>query len=145
MGLCTPAIIAANAALEGSAADDRLIVVPGQLVKVAGVFQFMGRVGQRREGHAVPCKADARNAAGDSYTVHAGAAVAILRVDRAVLGKICPNVVIPCTHLNTDLANDESTIWILEDPEGFEQAYEKVDGSAAGLEPHPCAAVHLFR
>ena len=44
-----------------------------------------------------------------------------------------------------DLANDESTIWILEDPEGFEQAYEKVDGSAAGLEPHPCAAVHLFR
>ena len=105
----------------------------------------MGRIGQCREGHAVTCKADARNAAGDSYTVHAGAAVAILRVDRAVLGKICPNVVIPCTHLNTDLANDESTIWILEDPEGFEQAYEKVDGSAAGLEPHPCAAVHLFR
>lgn len=27
------------------------------------------------------------------------------------------------TQLNTDLANDESTIWILEDPEGFEQAY----------------------
>ena len=23
--------------------------------------------------------------------------------------------------------------------------YEKVDGSAAGLEPHPCAVVHLFR
>lgn len=23
--------------------------------------------------------------------------------------------------------------------------YEKVDGSAAGQEPHPCAVVHLFR
>ena len=27
------------------------------------------------------------------------------------------------TQLNTDLANGESKIWILEDPEGFEQAY----------------------
>ena len=145
MGLCAPAIIAAHAPLEGRAADNRLIAVPGQLIEMPGIFQLVGRIGQCREGHAVTCKADARNSAGDSYTVHAGAAVAILRVDRAVLGKICPNVVIPCTHLNTDLANDESTIWILEDPEGFEQAYEKVDGSAAGLEPHPCAAVHLFR
>ena len=145
MGLCAPAVVAANAALEGRAADNSLTVVPGQFIEVAGVFQLMGRIGQCREGHAVPCKTDTRDAAGDSCTVHAGAAVAILRVDRAVLGKICPNVVIPCTHLNTDLANDESTIWILEDPEGFEQAYEKVDGSAAGLEPHPCAAVHLFR
>lgn len=82
MGLCAPAVVAAHAALESSAADDRLIVVPGQLVKVAGVFQFMGRVGQRREGHAVPCKADAyiQSAAGDSCTVHAGAAAALLRV-----------------------------------------------------------------
>lgn len=123
MGLCAPAIIAAHAPLEGRAADNRLIAVPGQLIEMPGIFQLVGRIGQCREGHAVTCKADARNAAGDSYTVHAGAAVAILRVDRAVLGKICPNVVIPCTHLNTDLANDESTIWILEDPEGFEQAY----------------------
>mgnify|MGYP000804609907 CR=1 FL=1 len=123
MGLCAPAVVAAHAALESSAADDRLIVVPGQLIEMPGIFQLVGRIGQCREGHAVTCKADARNAAGDSYTVHAGAAVAILRVDRAVLGKICPNVVIPCTHLNTDLANGESKIWILDDPEGFEQAY----------------------
>ena len=101
MGLCAPAVVAAHAALESSAADDRLIVVPGQLVKVAGVFQFMGRVGQRREGHAVPCKADAyiQSAAGDSCTVHAGAAAALLRVDRGVLGKILPDVVVPRTHL----------------------------------------------
>ena len=103
MGLCAPAVVAAHAALESSAADDRLIVVPGQLVKVAGVFQFMGRVGQRREGHAVPCKADAyiQSAAGDSCTVHAGAAAALLRVDRGVLGKILPDVVVPVsyTHL----------------------------------------------
>ena len=136
MGLCAPAIIAAHAPLEGRAADNRLIAVPGQLIEMPGIFQLVGRIGQCREGHAVTCKADARNAAGDSYTVHAGAAVAILRVDRAVLGKICPNVVIPCTHLNTDLANDESTIWILEDPEGFEQAYgalsEKLGADWAG-------------
>ena len=101
MGLCAPAVVAAHAALESSAADDRLIVVPGQLVKVAGVFQFMGRVGQRREGHAVPCKADAyiQSAAGDSCTVHAGAAASLLRVDRGVLGKILPDVVVPRTHL----------------------------------------------
>ena len=101
MGLCAPAVVAAHAALESSAADDRLIVVPGQLVKVAGVFQFMGRVGQRREGHAVPCKADAyiQSAAGDSCTVHAGAAAALLRVDRAVLGKILPDIVAPSAHL----------------------------------------------
>lgn len=40
------------------------------------------------------------------------------------------------TQLNTDLANDESTIWILEDPEGFEQAYgalsEKLGADWAG-------------
>ena len=101
MGLCAPAVVAAHAALESSAADDRLIVVPGQLVKVAGVFQFMGRVGQRREGHAVPCKADAyiQSAAGDSCTVHAGAAAALLRVDRGVLGKILPDIVAPSAHL----------------------------------------------
>lgn len=28
------------------------------------------------------------------------------------------------TQMNTDLANGESKIWILEDPEGFEQAYD---------------------
>ena len=28
------------------------------------------------------------------------------------------------TQMNTDLANGESKIWILEDPDGFEQAYE---------------------
>lgn len=28
------------------------------------------------------------------------------------------------TQMNTDLANGESKIWILDDPEGFEQAYE---------------------
>lgn len=28
---------------------------------------------------------------------------------------------------------------------GDDGYYEKVDGSAAGLEPHPCAVVHLFR
>lgn len=27
---------------------------------------------------------------------------------------------------------------------GDDGYYEKVDGSAAGLEPHPCAVVHLF-
>ena len=27
------------------------------------------------------------------------------------------------TQMNTDLANGESKIWILEDPDGFEQAY----------------------
>ena len=27
------------------------------------------------------------------------------------------------TQMNTDLANGESKIWILDDPEGFEQAY----------------------
>ena len=64
MGLCAPAIVAANTALEGSATDNRLVVVPGQLVEVAGVFQLMGRIGQRREGHAVPCEADARDAVG---------------------------------------------------------------------------------
>ena len=84
MGLCAPAIIAAHAALEGSAADDRLIVIPGQLIEMAGIFQLMGRVGQRREGHAVPCKADAyvQSAAGDRCAVHAGTAAALLRVDR---------------------------------------------------------------
>lgn len=136
MGLCAPAIIATHAPLEGRAADNSLIVVPGQLIEMPGIFQLVGRIGQCREGHAFTCKSDARNAAGDSCTVHAGAAAAILRVDRAVLVKICPNVVIPCTHLNTDLANDESTIWILEDPEGFEQAYgalsEKLGADWAG-------------
>ena len=56
MGLCAPAVVAAHAALESSAADDRLIVVPGQLVKVAGVFQFMGRVGQREKVMPSPAK-----------------------------------------------------------------------------------------
>ena len=64
MGLCAPTVVTANAALEGSATDNRLVVVPGQLVEVAGVFQLMGRIGQRREGHAVPCEADARDAVG---------------------------------------------------------------------------------
>ena len=40
------------------------------------------------------------------------------------------------TQLNTDLANGESKIWILEDPEGFEQAYgalsEKLGADWAG-------------
>ena len=84
MGLCTPAIIAANAALEGSAADDRLIVIPGQLIEMAGIFQLMGRIGQCREGHAVPCKADARNGSGQVCAVHTGAAAAFLRVDEAL-------------------------------------------------------------
>ena len=64
MGLCAPAIIAAHASLEQSTPDDRLIVIPGQLIEMAGIFQLMGRVGQRREGHAVPCEADARDAVG---------------------------------------------------------------------------------
>ena len=64
MGLCAPAVVAAHAALEGSTADDGLVVIAGQLVEVAGVFQLMGRIGQRREGHAVPCEADARDAVG---------------------------------------------------------------------------------
>ena len=46
MGLCAPTVVTANAALEGSATDNRLVVVPGQLVEVAGVFQLMGRIGQ---------------------------------------------------------------------------------------------------
>ena len=33
MGLCAPAIIAAHAPLEGRAADNRLIAVPGQLIE----------------------------------------------------------------------------------------------------------------
>ena len=64
MGLCAPAVVAAHAALEGGAADNRLIVIPGQFIEMAGVFQLMGRIGQRREGHAVPCEADARDAVG---------------------------------------------------------------------------------
>ena len=40
------------------------------------------------------------------------------------------------TQMNTDLANGESRIWILEDPEGFEQAYgalsEKLGADWAG-------------
>ena len=65
MGLCAPAVVAANAALEQSTPYDSLVVIPGQFIEMAGVFQLMGRIGQRREGHAVPCKANARNAAGD--------------------------------------------------------------------------------
>ena len=67
----------------------------------AGVFQFIGRVGQGREGHAVPCKADAyiQSAAGKRCAVHVGAAAALLRVDRGVLGKVLPDVVAPCPHL----------------------------------------------
>ena len=64
MGLCTPTVVAAYAALEQSTPDDRLVVVPGQLIEMAGIFQLMGRIGQRREGHAVPCEADARDAVG---------------------------------------------------------------------------------
>lgn len=56
MGLCAPTVVAAYAALEGSAADNRLIVVPGQLVKVAGVFQFMGRVGSAEKVMLSPAK-----------------------------------------------------------------------------------------
>ena len=56
MGLCTPAIIAANAALEGSAADDRLIVIPGQLIEMAGIFQLMGRIGQCEKVMLSPAK-----------------------------------------------------------------------------------------
>ena len=45
MGLCAPAVVAAHAALEGGAADDRLIVIPGQFIEMAGVFQLMRRIG----------------------------------------------------------------------------------------------------
>ena len=80
MRLCAPAVVAAHAPLEGSAADNSLIVVPGQLIEMPGIFQLMRRVGQGREGHTgITAKADARDAAGDSCTVHAGAAAAILR------------------------------------------------------------------
>ena len=99
MGLCAPAVVAANAALEGRAADNSLTVVPGQFIEVPGVFQLMGRIGQCREGHAVPCKTDTRDAAGDSCTVHTCAAAALLRIDRSVLGKILLDVVVPHTHL----------------------------------------------
>lgn len=100
MGLCAPTVVTANAALEQSTPHDRLIVVPGQLIEMAGIFQLMGRVGQRREGHAVPCKADAyvQSAAGDRCAVHAGTAAALLRVDRGVLGKILPDIVAPSAH-----------------------------------------------
>ena len=98
MRFCAPAVVTAHAALESGAAHDGLVVVPGQLIEVAGIFQLMRRIGQRREGHSVPCKADARDAAGDSCTVHASAAAAILRVDWAVLGKVLPDVVIPSAH-----------------------------------------------
>ena len=100
MGLCAPTVVTANAALEGSATDNRLVVVPGQLVEVAGVFQLMGRIGQCREGHAVPCKADAyvQSAAGDRCAVHVGAAAALLRIDRGVLSKILPDIVAPSAH-----------------------------------------------
>jgi hypothetical protein len=46
-------------AKESSAVDNDIIVVPRQIVKVAVVLQLLGSVGQRKEGHAVPCKADA--------------------------------------------------------------------------------------
>ena len=98
MGLCAPAVVAANAALEGSTADDGFVIVPGQFIEMAGVFQFMGRVGQRREGHTVPCKADARDTAGDRCVVHAGTAAALLRIDGAVLGKVLPDIVAPRAH-----------------------------------------------
>ena len=42
MGLCAPAVVAAHAALEQSTPDDSLVIVPGQFVEMAGVFQFMG-------------------------------------------------------------------------------------------------------
>ena len=124
MGLCAPAAVATHTTLEGCAPHDGFAVVPGQFVEVPGVFQLMGCIRQGGEDHAgITLKADARNATGHFGAVYPGAASAFLRIDRAVLGKICPNVVIPCTHLNTDLANGESKIWILDDPEGFEQAY----------------------
>ena len=100
MGFCAPAVVAAHAALEGSAPDDSLVVIPGQFIEMAGVFQFMGGVGQRREGHAIPCKTDAylQSAAGDRCAVHAGAAAALLRIDRGVLGKVLPDIVAPSAH-----------------------------------------------
>ena len=99
MGLCAPAVVAANAALEGSAADDGLVVIARQLVKVPGIFQLVGGVGQGREGHAAAAgKTDARNGSGQVCAVHMGAAAAFLRVDRAVLGKVLPDVVAPCAH-----------------------------------------------
>ena len=95
MRLCAPAVIAAHAALEEGAPHNGLVIITGQLIKMASVFQLVRRIGQDREGHAVPCKADARDAAGKCCTVHAGAAAAFLRVDRGVPGKILPDVVAP--------------------------------------------------
>ena len=100
MGLCAPAIIAAHAALEQSTPDDGFVIVPGQFVEMAGIFQLMGRVGQGREGHtAAAGKIDTRNGSGQVCAVHMGAAAALLRVDRGVLGKILPDVVAPCAYL----------------------------------------------
>ena len=45
MGLCAPAVVAAHAPLEGSAPDDGLVVVPGQLVKEYGILPSMSRRG----------------------------------------------------------------------------------------------------
>ena len=56
MGLCAPAIVAANTALEGSATDNRLIVVPGQLIEMAGIFQLMGRIGSAEKVMLSPAK-----------------------------------------------------------------------------------------
>mgnify|MGYP000205349424 CR=1 FL=1 len=56
MGLCAPAVVAAHAALEGGAADDRLIVIPGQFIEMAGVFQLMRRIGSAEKVMPSPAK-----------------------------------------------------------------------------------------
>ena len=99
MRLGAPAVIAADAALEESAAHDGFVVVAGQLIEVAGIFQLVGRIGQSRKGHAaITAKADARNAAGYLCAVHAGAVAALLGIDGAVLREIFPDIVMPCAH-----------------------------------------------
>ena len=81
-------IIAAHAPLEQSAPDDSLVVIPGQLVEMACVFQFMRRIGQGREGHAVLCKADAyiQSAAGKRCT----AVCRFTLLSSAVLPRLSP-------------------------------------------------------
>ena len=56
MGLCAPAVVAAHAALEGSAAHDGLIVIAGQFVEMAGIFQFMRRIGSAEKVIPFPAK-----------------------------------------------------------------------------------------
>lgn len=99
MGLCAPAAVATHTTLEGCAPHDGFAVVPGQFVEVPGVFQLMGCIRQGGEDHAgITLKADARNATGHFGAVYPGAASAFLRIDRAVLGKIFPDIIVPCAH-----------------------------------------------